>query len=57
MLECKNKVLNTNETSLNDVKVTYEKSNRMNHMISLVIICFLFLVVISVVITVIPEIG
>ena len=46
VLECKDEILKTTETLLNDKKVTYEKSSCFIHAIILVIICFLLLVAI-----------
>ena len=49
VLECEEKTLNTTENSLGDKKVVAcEKSNFLIHTISLIIICLLLLVVISI---------
>ena len=48
ILTCEDKLLNTTETSLDDKKVTCEKSNCLIHTMSFVIICLLLLVVICV---------
>ena len=46
VLKCKDGILNTTETSLNDKKVSCEKNNCLIDTISLAIICLLLLVVI-----------
>ena len=48
MLTCEDKLLNTTETSLDDKKVTCEKSNCLIHTMSFVIIYLLLLIVICV---------
>ena len=48
VLSCEDEILNTTENSLDNEKVTCAKNNYIIHKISLVIICFLLLVVISV---------
>ena len=45
-LACENEILNTTETSLDDKKVIFEKSNWLIYTISMVITCLLLLVVI-----------
>ena len=46
--ECEDEILNTNESSIDDKKVTYGKNNCLIYTISLVIICLLLSVVICV---------
>ena len=48
VLACKDEILNITENSLDDKIVICEKSNSINHMISLVVIHFFLLVVISI---------
>ena len=47
VLACKDEILNTTKTSIVDKKATYEKYNFLISLISLVIVCFLLLLVIS----------
>ena len=48
VLECEDEILNLTETSLEDKNLSCEKNNCLIHTISLVIICFLLLVVASI---------
>ena len=48
ILTCEIEMLNTTEILLNYKKITSEKSNCLNHIISLVIICLSLLFVISI---------
>ena len=48
VLECEDETFNTTETSLDDKKVTCEKSDCLIHTISLIIICLLLLTVVSI---------
>ena len=48
VLECEDEILNTTETWLEDKNLSCEKNNCLIHTISLVIICFLLLVVASI---------
>ena len=48
VLKCEDEIFNITQTSLNDNKVVCEKSNCLIHTISVVIICLLLLVIISI---------
>ena len=48
VLACEDELLNTAETSLDVKTVTFEKNHYLIYMISLIVICFLLVVVFSV---------